>query len=88
VGAIYDFKNEMRQGQGKLNVVNVNGETNGAKIARLELMQGLDAPVAKLPVRRAPVRRAPPKAAEEEPAEPEKAADKHAEKPAKPKEGH
>jgi len=47
VGAVYDFKNEMRQGLGKLNVINVNGETNDAKIARLELMRGLDGPPAK-----------------------------------------
>ena len=53
IGTVYDFKNEMQQGQGKLNIVNVNGETNSAKIARLELMQGLDAPEAKKPARRA-----------------------------------
>jgi hypothetical protein len=47
VGAVYDFKNEMHQGLGKLNIVNVNGETNPAKIAKLDLMQGLDAPAAK-----------------------------------------
>jgi carbonic anhydrase len=44
VGAVYDFNNEMRQGHGKLNIINVNGETNPAKIANLELMRGLDAP--------------------------------------------
>lgn len=42
VGAVYDFRNELAQGQGKLVVVNVNGETDLAKIARLDLMQGLD----------------------------------------------
>lgn len=47
IGAVYDFKNELRQGLGKLNIINVNGETNAAKIARLELMRGLDAPPAK-----------------------------------------
>ena len=47
VGAVYDFKNEMGQGQGKLNIVNVNGETDPARIARLDLMQGLDAPPPK-----------------------------------------
>jgi carbonic anhydrase len=95
IGAVYDFKNEMRQGMGKLNIVNVNGETNGAKIAKLDLMQGLDAPAEKPAVHAAPKRRAPPKPAKED-AEPEKAADKHAdkpaektaEKPAKHKEGH
>lgn len=95
IGAVYDFKNEMRQGQGKLNIVNVNGETNGEKIVKLGLMQGLDAPVAKPAVRHAPmppVRKAPAKAAEEDAAEPEKTADKPAEKtaekPVKHKQGH
>jgi len=91
IGAVYDFKNEMRQGQGKLNIVNVNGETNGAKIAKLDLMQGLDAPVAKPVVHRLmpPVRKAAPhKPVEEEVTEPEKPADTHAEKPAKHKQGH
>ena len=99
VGAVYDFKNEMHQGMGKLNIVNVNGETNGAKIAKLDLMQGLDAPAARPAAHYVPKRKAPPKAEEEDVAEPEKAADKHekkteksaektAEKPAKHKEGH
>lgn len=44
VGAVYDFKNEMGKGQGRLNIINVNGETDLARIARLDLMQGLDAP--------------------------------------------
>jgi len=44
VGAVYDFKNEMGKGQGKLNIVNVNGETDAGKIAQLALMQGLDTP--------------------------------------------
>jgi carbonic anhydrase len=88
VGAVYDFKNEMRQGLGKLNVVNVNGETNPAKIAKLELMKGLDAPAAKPVVHRAPMRRpAPAKPAEDE-AEDDKPSEKASEKPAKNKEGH
>lgn len=33
VGAVYDFANDMKQGAGKLNVINVNGETDAAKIA-------------------------------------------------------
>jgi len=78
VGAVYDFKNEMRQGQGKLNIFNVNGETNGAKIARLDLMQGLDAPPAKTAVRHAPMRKVPAKAVEEDAAEPEKTTEKPA----------
>lgn len=99
VGAVYDFKNEMHQGMGKLNIVNVNGETNGAKIAKLDLMQGLDAPAARPAAHYVPKRKAPPKVEEEDAAEPEKAADKHekkteksaektTEKPAKHKEGH
>jgi carbonic anhydrase len=44
VGAVYDFNNEMRQGLGKLNIINVNGETNPARIANLEMMRGLDTP--------------------------------------------
>ncbi len=85
VGAVYDSVNEMRQGQGKLNIVNVNGETNAAKIAKLDLMQGLDAPTAKPALRRAPVaRKAAPAKAEEETDTPEKSADK----PVKHKEGH
>ncbi len=84
VGAVYDFKNEMRQGQGKLNIVNVNGETNGEKIAKLDLMQGLDKPAAKPAVRHAPVRKAPAKAVEEAASDQEKPV----EKPVNHKEGH
>lgn len=47
IGAVYDFRNELHQGLGKLNIINVNGETSTVKIARLELMRGLDAPPAK-----------------------------------------
>jgi carbonic anhydrase len=32
VGAVYDFSDDMKQGAGKLNVINVNGETDSAKI--------------------------------------------------------
>jgi carbonic anhydrase len=80
VGAVYDFTNEMKLGLGKINIINVNGETNSANIARLDVMQGMNAPPPKPAVRYAPKRRAPPKAEEEEAAEPEK--------PAKNKEGH
>jgi carbonic anhydrase len=47
VGAVYDFKNEMGKGQGKLNIINVNGETDPVRLAKLDLMQGLDAPPAR-----------------------------------------
>jgi len=44
VGAIYDFKNEMGKGMGKLHIVNVNGEADPVHLAKLDLLQGLDAP--------------------------------------------
>lgn len=47
VGAIYDFRNELKQGQGRLVVVNVNGETDSGKIAAMDIMRGLDAPEPK-----------------------------------------
>lgn len=87
VGAVYDFKNEMHLGLGKLNIVNVNGETNPAKIAKLDLLQGFDAPAAKPAMRHAPVRRPPPaKVAEDE--HEDKPEEKSPDKPAKHKEGH
>ncbi|HRH80357.1 MAG TPA: carbonic anhydrase [Thiobacillaceae bacterium] len=54
VGAIYDFRNDMRQGQGRLNIINVNGETDPAAIARLELMQDLEKPAPKGKAKAAP----------------------------------
>jgi carbonic anhydrase len=33
VGAVYDFSDDMKQGAGKLNIINVNGETDPAKIS-------------------------------------------------------
>jgi carbonic anhydrase len=47
VGAVYDFRNDLNQGQGKLVVININGETDPGKIAAMDLMKGLDAPEAK-----------------------------------------
>lgn len=35
VGAVYDFRNDLKQGYGKLIVTNVNGETNPEKINTL-----------------------------------------------------
>lgn len=32
VGAVYDFADDMKQGAGKLNLVNVNGQTDAAKM--------------------------------------------------------
>lgn len=33
VGGVYDFADDMNQGAGKLNIINVNGETDAARIA-------------------------------------------------------
>ena len=33
LGAVYDFSDDMKQGAGKLNVINMNGETDVGKIA-------------------------------------------------------
>ncbi len=44
VGAVYDFRNDLKLGQGKLTVINVNGETDPASIAALELMKQAERP--------------------------------------------
>ena len=41
VGAVYDFADDMKQGTGKLNIININGETDPAKL------RGMPAPAAK-----------------------------------------
>ena len=41
VGAVYDFADDMKQGAGKLNVININGETDPAKL------HSMPAPAAK-----------------------------------------
>lgn len=35
VGAVYDFADDMKQGAGKLNIINMNGETDPAKIRNM-----------------------------------------------------
>jgi carbonic anhydrase len=65
IGAVYDFKNEMGKGQGKLNIVNVNGETDLNRIAKLDLMEGLDAPPPKASRASRRVKYRPPATAEE-----------------------
>jgi carbonic anhydrase len=35
VGAVYDFADDMKQGAGKLNIININGETDPAKLHNL-----------------------------------------------------
>ena len=47
VGAVYDFRNDLKQGQVKLAIVNVNGETDPKKIAMLDIMQDLEAAPVK-----------------------------------------
>lgn len=41
VGAVYDFADDMKQGSGSLNIINMNGETDPAKI------RSMPAPAAK-----------------------------------------
>jgi len=42
VGAVYDFADDMKQGAGKLNIININGETDPAKL------RNMPAPAAKV----------------------------------------
>lgn len=35
VGAVYDFANDMRKGAGRLNIININGETDPAKLRNM-----------------------------------------------------
>jgi carbonic anhydrase len=39
VGAVYDFRNEMGMGYGKLNIININGETNSEAIKGSPLLK-------------------------------------------------
>ncbi|MEJ5300957.1 MAG: carbonic anhydrase [Thermodesulforhabdaceae bacterium] len=41
IGAIYDFRNELKKGHGKLNIININGETDPVKIKENPLIKGL-----------------------------------------------
>ena len=40
IGAVYDFSNEFGKGYGRLNIINLNGETDSAKIAGSRLLSG------------------------------------------------
>jgi len=40
IGAIYDLRNELKQGHGKLVVININGETDQTKIKENPLVKG------------------------------------------------
>ena len=78
MGAVYDFRNDMKLGQGRLNIVNVNGETDSAKIAGMELMK--EAPMQKpmRGMRRPMPKKAMPKEAESgEDSDPAKKAASH-----------
>lgn len=44
IGAVFDFADDMHQGAGKLNIINVNGETDPAKLEKLESL--LEKPAA------------------------------------------
>jgi carbonic anhydrase len=35
IGAVYDFANAMKQGNGELHIININGETNPAKLKKI-----------------------------------------------------
>jgi len=84
VGAVYDFRNEMKQGQGKLNIINVNGETDPAKIAKLDLLQAQEAPPSKAaprtPPRKAPAKATSPKESAEKEADAKEPAKKDSQK--------
>lgn len=41
IGAVYDFTNDYGQGYGKLNIVNLNGETNRTRIQFSKLLTGV-----------------------------------------------
>ncbi len=52
IGAVYDFRDDLKQGQGKLAIINVNGETDPKKLAQLEVVQATEQAPAR--GRRAP----------------------------------
>lgn len=47
IGAVYDFSDDMKRGSGKLNIINVNGETNPVKISQM-IPSGTATELAKL----------------------------------------
>lgn len=38
IGAVYDFRNDLKKGQGKLSIIDLNGETDTAKLAKHPLL--------------------------------------------------
>jgi carbonic anhydrase len=45
VGALYDFRDELKGGEGKLHIIDVNGERDAKKIAELPLVKAASARV-------------------------------------------
>lgn len=43
VGAVYDFRNELGKGYGRLHIVNINGERDRSKLAKTPLLAGTSA---------------------------------------------
>jgi len=39
VGAVYDFRDEMGEGRGRMNIINVNGETSQGKLREVAFLQ-------------------------------------------------
>jgi len=67
VGAVLDFADDLHQGAGKLSIINVNGETDLAKLANLEAL--LNKPKAHVAPATAPARKASPPPAKAKAAE-------------------
>jgi len=38
IGAVYDFRNDLKNGQGKLSIIDLNGETDAAKLSKHPLL--------------------------------------------------
>jgi hypothetical protein len=57
VGAVYDFRNDMGKGFGRLNIVNVNGNSNAERLKAFSqaLEQGGGVPLSPVPQRPLPV---------------------------------
>jgi len=76
IGAIYDFRNDLHQGQGRLVVTNINGNTDAGNImSGLMKLSGANLSMEKKPAAKpAAAKSAEPKAAEPKAAEPKAAA--------------
>ncbi len=66
MGAVYDFRNDMLKGQGRLNIINVNGESDAVKIAAMEMMKEAPAHKPARIMRRPAPKKAQPMEAESE----------------------